>query len=76
MLRLLRTVLCVALLACLSWGILGCSSSQSPDKDRMGRDRTMMDDKMGKDRMADDKMGKDRMMDDKMGKDRMAAEKK
>jgi hypothetical protein len=75
MVGLLRSVCCVVLLVCLGWGVVGCSSSRPPEKDRMGKggmmddkkDNKMSDDKMGKDKMADDKMGKDKMADDKMG---------
>ena len=56
MVRLLRAVFCIALLASLGWGVLGCNSSQPTEKDKMGKDK-MMDDKMGKDKMSGDKMG-------------------
>ena len=56
MVRLLRIVFSIALLAGLSWGIVGCTSN-SPTEGKMGKDK-MMDNKM-----ADDKMGKDKMAD-------------
>lgn len=80
MVRLLRVACGIALLVGFSWGVIGCTSSQPQEKDKMGKEK-MMDDKMGKDRMgsdkmSDDKMGKDKMSDDKMGKDKMATERK
>jgi pentapeptide MXKDX repeat protein len=73
MVRLLRAAFGIALLLGLGWGVVGCTSSQPAEKDKMSKDK-MMDDK--KDKMMDDKMGKDKMTDDKMGKDKMATEKK
>jgi pentapeptide MXKDX repeat protein len=69
MIRLLRAVFGIALLVSLSWGAVGCNSSPTTEKDKMGKDK-MMDDKMGKDKMSDNKMGKDKMAGDKMGTDK------
>ena len=74
MVRLLRAVFCIALLVPLSWGVIGCNSSQPTEKDKMGKDK-MMDDKMGKDKMTDDKMGKEKMSGDRMGADKMSGDK-
>jgi hypothetical protein len=70
MVRVLRAACCIALLVCLSWGVVGCSSSQPPEKDRMGKGGMMddkKDNKMMDNKMMDDKMGKDKMTGDKMG---------
>jgi pentapeptide MXKDX repeat protein len=75
MVRLLRAVFCIVLLVSLSWGVIGCNSSQPTERSKMSTDK-MMNDKMGTDKMMDDKMGKDKMSGDKMGSDRMGTEKK
>jgi hypothetical protein len=78
MVRLLRAVFFVAVTLTLSWGVLGCISSQPTEKDKMGKDK--MQDTMGpgdkmQEKMGDkmqDKMGSGDKMQDKMG-DKMSA---
>ena len=45
--------------------VVGCGSSTTVEKDKMGKD------KMGKDKMDSGKMGGDKMGGDKMGGDKM-----
>jgi pentapeptide MXKDX repeat protein len=58
----------------LSLAIVGCTSSTTESKDKMGVEKMggdkMKDDKMKDDTMKDDKMGGDKMKDDKMKDDK------
>jgi pentapeptide MXKDX repeat protein len=60
--------------------IVGCDTSTSNGKDKMGGDKTnagkMGDDKMGEDKMGGNKMDGDKMGGNKMDGDKMGGDKK
>ena len=70
----MKKLLQVAAIAVVGLGLtlaaVGCGSSPSSRKDKMGGDK-MGADKMGGDKMGGDKMKDDKMKDDKMKDDKM-----
>jgi pentapeptide MXKDX repeat protein len=66
-------LLCAALIACVGFGLAGCSSSEPAASGKMTE--KMSTDKMGSDKMGSDKMGSDKMGSDKMSSDKMGSDK-